>query len=71
MNLEEFPGFKKILKNLPNLVNIANNCEIFEYICRTAETVSEFGREAFEKEENSSLVSKIHIEACWSCLSKE
>ena len=52
-------------------MNIANNCEIFEYICWTAETVFEVGREAFEKEENSSLVSKIHIEACWSCLNKE
>ena len=35
---EEFFGFKKIPKNLLNLVNFANNCEIFEYICRTAET---------------------------------
>ena len=25
------------------------NCEIFEYVCRTAETVSELGKEAFEK----------------------
>ena len=33
--------------------------------------VFELGKEAFEKEENSSLVSKIHIEACWSCLNKE
>ena len=30
-----------------------------------------FGREAFEKEEISSLVSKIHIETCWSRLNKK
>ena len=52
-------------------MNIANNCEIFEYICRTAETVFEVGREAFEKEENSSLVSEIRIEACWSRFNKK
>ena len=28
-----FFEFKKIPKNLLNLVNFANNCEIFEYIC--------------------------------------
>ena len=33
--------------------------------------MSEFGREAFEKEEISSLVSKIHIETCWSRLNKK
>ena len=30
---EWFFEFKKIPKNLLNLVNFANNCEIFEYIC--------------------------------------
>ena len=33
--------------------------------------MSEFGREAFEKEEINSLVSKIHIETCWSRLNKK
>ena len=47
--MKEFSGFEEIPKNLSNLVNSANNCEIFEYICQTAETVSEFGREAFKK----------------------
>ena len=47
--MNDFERFEEIPKKLSNLVNFANNCEIFEYICQTAETVSEFGREAFKK----------------------